>query len=373
MNIKKTMIFFLLYLISACGSKSNVSTETSEVITSEEKTKLTDTLMWRNNECFYWNGTGLLSYSEEKNAFADDILEMKCTSGRDFYDEVDSLRHDEMSITNDVDLFVNLTSLSFQSTDGNGECCSHVGSLNNLSKIKKLESLTLNTEFDRENTDEELWGNLLSLKRVSGLNSSDIYKITSLETLNIYVHDSSELQSLSNMLNLKTLALEVGNLSGAHDLSSLVNLETLDVTFKSSKYIDASFIHGLSNLKALSLGVYKDEIGDIGFEYSDDDLYIKNFEILPVSLTKLRDLNIYGLSLLSFNEIQNFTTLEKLSIDPDSNFYGNPQDISSLVCGDSLSKLYLSKPDWNEPGEEWLKEEQLDPSCWGISNLAPEI
>lgn len=95
---------------------------------------------------------------------------------------------------------------------------------------------------------------------------------------------------------------------------------------------------------------------------------MKNFNALAASLTELEGLSFYGLSLTSFHIVQNLDSLSKLSIDLDYNFDA-PQDITSLICGSNLTELQLSAEGWLTPDHLRLTESQLDPSCWGVSNL----
>lgn len=255
-------VVFTSLLISACNGKSDNPTIIPAPPNQEVRNKLTDTNIWRNNLCNY--GTLNIDYIQNpEELFVDEITSISCYLGRETYDDIDySSVTDRMSITEDIGLFYNLTTLELSTPEY--DCCPTVGSLNNLSKAEKLETLILNVPFDQESTAVELWENLKLKKLSTSSTIKGIGKASTLEELRIDLNDTTEVEEISTLANLKTLYLKAGDLAGVNTLSSLTSLEDLFIEFGDSAYIDSSFIGELYNLKTLHFGIYKDDIGDLG-------------------------------------------------------------------------------------------------------------
>jgi len=330
------MSIFLSLILVACGGNGSPTTP------QENRYKLVNTVIWRSNECFYTLMDGETinifdknDFEKAKQVYTDDIQKMQCG--------VKDSNNNFISLS-DIDLFSNISSLSL----GGYDFTTRIGSLSNISTLKKLNYLYLNTYFDYAGTDNSVWSKL-HLKTLHTVNQvNELYQIKTLETLSTSVYDLSSVQRLYELPNLKHLS----------------------VKFEHPKHIDINFISKLDNLETLEMKIWADEIRDF-FPHNPDVTYSANdlkINLVKISnLNNLKALNINSLIVEDLGTVKNLESLQSLSLTDYAgmvliNFPDSAADISALKCGENLHKLDLSG--WG------YQEQTLDSSCNQLTEVS---
>lgn len=339
---KSIILSLLLLFLSACGGGSTHSiippeSETPDIDqpvidVPQIKNRVIDTEVWKYNSCiFYYSDTYLSIYYREANfreVLVGDIISINCT---------DELVSPDVTLP-DIGLFINLKSIVL----GWKYSSMRIGSLDGLTKLKKLKSITLDSWT--EDTSPDTWEQL------------------TLESLTIV---QSGIPQISKIKTLKFLDMNVGDPKDLELLANLKNLEELSIEFSNPNYVDAELVGNIKNIKTLSLAVWPDDIDDFFPRYAeeDGDFSIKHFDVLN-TIPNLTSLTLNNLNVSNLNTLANFNSLIDFSITPINIFF----DYSSLKCGDGLRVLqvgYVHVDDYDLVASKV----EFDESCKNITEL----
>lgn len=203
--------------------------------------------------------------------------------------------------------------------------------LENLKKLKNLESLNIGTSF-LDNNSIEILGELSSLKELSISGNTDVTDITPLYALGnlVYLDISNtkvnDISSIDRLTLLESLDISDTEIKSLNSIKNLEKLNTLKMN--KLKLLDVSTISlpkGLETLECNSNGLNS-------LEFIASAKSMLNLEAANNNITDLTDINRYKLANidLSHNKISNLSGIQTDYISSLNLSYNDISDISPL-------------------------------------------
>ena len=247
----------------------------------------------------------------------------------------------------DLRYFPNLVILQMSGVyagDGRGDSQHPEGSLEALAKLENLQYLDLS-----RNHIEDV--SLLSELRLSGLNlydnditdASDLWKMDTLEDLDLGMNPLSHIDGISDLGPLESLNLHGTNISDMSELSRMESLLSLDIG--STQISDFSPLLEMTQLQGLGLSDMN--LGDVsglgeltGLTKLDlSENYVEDLSFLA-GLTELESLDLYDNSFTDISVLSELTNLKILDIS-----LNDVADISPVYSLSQLEDLDISSLD----------------------------